>query len=211
MKTTAPLSPKGETNRSVPAPSPAPGNRGGCSIPVVLLGALLACLTTAMITLVVLILVGRTNPEILERMGILSMESITDKFPKCPDCNIDLSKQSVYPLVHALEQTLHIEGDIDRKEVMDMMKAKRHKIRECYAPELEKDHELKGEFGLQFTVFQTGKVEAAVELNTAFPNKKVKRCLLQEVKRWNFKKKITSQAVIRFDILMVPVASGSAF
>lgn len=112
-------------------------------------------------------------------------------------------------VLYPLDQTLRIEGPVSKKEVAEQLLARRFELRKCYQKALRKDPGLKGEMSLQFTVAgSNGKVTAAVERHTDFPDEDVRDCILDEIKSWNFSDGRDSQSVVKFDILMLSMSQA---
>jgi hypothetical protein len=132
--------------------------------------------------------------------------------PATDDTAAPAQKQQPSPedaVLYPLDQTLRIEGPLPQKEVTEQLLAKRFKLRKCYQNALEKDPDLKGEMSLQFTVAgSNGKVTAAVERHTNFPDEDVRDCILDEIKSWTFSENLESQSVVKFDILMLSMSQA---
>jgi hypothetical protein len=82
-------------------------------------------------------------------------------------------------------------------------------MRECYQSGLNKDPSLKGEMSVQFTVSgDTGKVIAALERSTDIGNAAVRDCILNNIRGWQLASTRKGDSVVRFDFLLLPLASA---
>lgn len=114
-----------------------------------------------------------------------------------------------YGLLYPIEETLRIQGKLPPESVTAMVKDKRYSMRECYQKGLDKDPTLKGEMSVQFTVSgDTGKVIAALERNTDIGNQAVRDCILNNIKGWTLAATRQGDSVVRFDMLLIPLASA---
>ncbi len=114
-----------------------------------------------------------------------------------------------YGLLYPIEETLRIQGKLPPESVTGMVKDKRYSMRECYQAGLNKDPSLKGEMSVQFTVSgDTGKVIAALERSTDIGNAAVRDCILNNIRGWQLAATRKGDSVVRFDFLLLPLASA---
>lgn len=114
-----------------------------------------------------------------------------------------------YGLLYPIEETLRIQGKLPPESVTGMVKDKRYAMRECYQAGLNKDPSLKGEMSVQFTVSgDTGKVIAALERSTDIGNAAVRDCILNNIRGWQLASTRKGDSVVRFDFLLLPLASA---
>lgn len=181
----------------------------GCSVVVVVMVAILM--------LVVGIAIGggglyfwfAQSPDSLMPADSPTVAEPTEPTEPTPKQDTKKTVSAEDAVLYPLDQTLRIEGPLDEKEVQEQLLAKRFKLRKCYQDELEKNPDLKGEMSLQFTVAgSNGKVTAAVERHTDFPDTGVRDCILDELKSWTFSGKQKSQSVVKFDILMLSMSQA---
>lgn len=190
----------------------APSQKKGCSGVIVFMIASLALVVGIIAGAGVIVVAMQSDPTIAENLGVtlpevevatpVAQPAASDDGPAVaapPDAN--------YALLIPVEESLRIEGDLDKEKVARAVKENRYDMRRCYQEGMEIDPNLKGEMGVQFTVSQSGKVLAAVERHTEIGSKDVKKCILDEVKTWEFDGKYGALSVVKIDLLMVPVAS----
>lgn len=116
-----------------------------------------------------------------------------------------------YAVLIPIEQTLRVEGPLSVAAVRDEILASRFELRKCYQAGIDDNPDLKGELSLQFTVAgSNGKVTAAVERHTEFPDPPVRDCIIDHIKTWSFPGKQPSQSVVKFDILMLSMSAAEA-
>lgn len=126
-----------------------------------------------------------------------------------PDVAAKAAAMPDYGLLYPIEETLRIQGKLPTESVTGLVKDKRYSMRECYQKGLDKDPTLKGEMSVQFTVSgDTGKVIAALERNTDIGNQAVRDCILNNIKTWQLAATRQGDSVVRFDMLLIPLASA---
>lgn len=197
------------TTQQVAAPSP----KKGCSGAIVFMIASLALVIGIIAGAGVIILAMQSDPSIAENLGVTSPAPAAPKgeaVADSPTAEAPAADKTSYALLIPVVESLRIEGDLDEEKVGLAIKENRYDMRECYQKGVEKDPELKGEMGVQFTVSQSGKVLAAVERHTDIGSDSVKKCILDEVKTWEFKGKYKQMSVVKIDLMMVPVTSQAA-
>lgn len=145
--------------------------------------------------------------------GDASAPSECPECEECPPCEESSGggeSPGVYALVYPIEQTLRIEGKLDKEILREYVIKHRYKLQECYQEVLEKDPGVKGEVSLQFTLTSDGKVLAAVARQSTIESKALKACVLKEIKAWKLPKdKVkSSQAVVKFDVLFTPIGGS---
>ncbi len=139
------------------------------------------------------------------------VEKVVEK--ECPPCEKAAqsgAQASAYALVYPIEETLRIEGEIDKTALREYVIKHRSELQKCYKEALEKDPTTKGEATLQFTISKKGKIIAAVTRQDTVNNEGLKSCMLDKVKKWNLKgAKIKSDmVVIKLDILFAPLGAA---
>lgn len=101
-----------------------------------------------------------------------------------------------------------VEGKLDENEARKRVSAKRLSLRECYAPLLKADKNVRGELEAQFTVSSgTGKIIAAVVRESTLDDKTLQRCVTDKLKEIRFEpyKDTTKESVVRLSAVMVGV------
>lgn len=200
------------------AMQPAPQG-GGCGPLVVFM--------IATLTLVLGILLGvgglfgflKSDANNINSLGIEPIETISAPVveqvveKECPPCEKaagGVAPTSAYALVYPIEETLRIEGEINKDALREYVIKHRSELQQCYKTALEKDPTTKGEATLQFTISKQGKIIAAVTRQDTVNNEELKECMLSKVKKWNFKEaKIKSDmVVIKLDILFAPLGAA---
>ena len=207
---------------STSAMQPAPQGGGGCGPIVVFM--------IATLTFVLGLLLGvggifgflKSDPNNVSSLGLPPAEcnevKVVEKQTDCPACEEKVcptsptspAGSSTYALVYPIEETLRIEGKIDRDALREYVIKRRIELQQCYQKTLDKDSSVKGEATLQFTISNKGNILAAVTRQDTVSNEELKSCLLDTVKSWNFKEaKIGSKTVvIKLDILFTPIGAG---
>ncbi len=124
---------------------------------------------------------------------------------------VDPAEDDVYAMAFPIEETLHIQGEIDENAVRTRLSRDRFAFRDCYIEELERSPETRGELSLQFTVASNGEVVAAVSRANYTGSDRLSRCVLGQIREWTFPAPETGRvAVVRFDVLFLPFrAEGS--
>ncbi len=200
------------------AMQPAPQG-GGCGPVVVFMIATLTFVLGLLIGVGGLFGFLKTDPSNLSTLGVEvpKAEVITKTVEKeCPPCEAAKANSpannspSTYALVYPIEETLRIEGKIDRGLLKEYVIKRRLELQQCYQNALDKDPTVKGEATLQFTISNKGNIIAAVTRQDTVKNDELKSCLVDTVKKWNFKEaKIKSKTVvIKLDILFTPIGAG---
>lgn len=176
----------------------------GCSAIVVFMIATVALLVGAGVGAGAIYFWAQSSPE---SFGIEAQASEQTAANADPAKTGATGKEERYALLYPIEESLRIEGSLPPKSVTDKVKDKRYPMRKCYQDALEKDSSLKGEVSLQFTVSgDTGRVVAAVERHTDIGNEALKKCILDEVKTWELAKTSKGDSVVKFDLLLIPIA-----
>ena len=210
---------------STSAMQPAPQGGGGCGPIVVFM--------IATLTFVLGLLLGvggifgflKADPNNVSSLGLPDAKCVSENVAveKTQDCPVCEQKEcptpsptaaaggaGTYALVYPIEETLRIEGKIDRNALREYVIKRRLELQQCYQKTLDKDPGVKGEATLQFTISKKGNILAAVTRQDTVKNEELKSCLLDTVKSWNFKEaKIESKTVvIKLDILFTPIGAG---
>ena len=144
---------------------------------------------------------------------VMRVERVEEVERECPPCEASAaatSASSAYALVYPIEETLRVEGEIDREAMREYVIKRRSSLQQCYKRALEKDPTTKGEATLQFSIAKSGKIIAAVTRQDTVDNEELKACMLDEVKRWDFKnaKPQSDLVVVKLDVLFVPLGAG---
>lgn len=155
-----------------------------------------------------------SQDDALERLGLAqpTPEEPTDPAEE-PEEATPTVAQDVYPLAYPIQETLRIQGDIDRQMVVEKVADERFDLAACYKKEIEKNPETKGEMSLQITVaHRSGDVMAAVARENMTESKSLEKCVLKELKSWSFDadKVENGLAVVRFDALFIPLTNENA-
>lgn len=113
--------------------------------------------------------------------------------------------QGQYPVV--LVGNIKVtEGKVNEEEARRRVSNKRISLRECYAPVLEKDSNMRGEMDVQFTVSaQTGKIIAAIVRESTLKNKDLEACVTGKLQDLRFDPFEGKEAIVRFNLVMVGV------
>jgi hypothetical protein len=142
-----------------------------------------------------------TNPETfgIEAAG----EEVT-----CAPCAEATSAPNVYGLVYPVEQSLIIEGDLDREVLRQHVIKNRLKLQKCYQDRLNADASIKGEMQIQFTLAATGAVVAKVVRVDTTEDAPLKSCVLDIIGEWRFEKKVSKQTVVKVDVIFAPLGGA---
>ena len=176
----------------------------GCSTIVVVLASAFAFVVGALGGAAALFFVVQDDPSIV---GIEPTVTVVEK-PATVETK-PVGQTPDYGLLYPIEETLRIQGKLPPESVTNMVKDNRYSLRECYQSGLDKDPSLKGEISVQFTVSgDTGRVIAALERNTDIGNKVVRDCIINNIKGWQLASTKAGDSVVRFDMLLIPLASA---
>jgi len=189
--------------------SPQKKSKSGCGVGAVIMVAALMFVVGLIAGAAGAIGYFIVNPDSLGALGVdlpqkvVVKEHVVTKTEKAASAD--------YALLYPIEESLQIEGPVPKSAVTKQVKDKRYALRKCYQEGLDRTHNLKGEMGVQFTINgSTGKVVAAVERHTNFPDGKVKSCIIHHIKNWKFPGKKDRISVVKFDMLLIPIGSGDA-
>jgi hypothetical protein len=155
-----------------------------------------------------------SQDDALERLGLT--KAIPEKPQPAPaeaEDSPDDPGDQVYPLAYPIQETLRIQGDIDKQMVIDKVANERFDLAACYKEEIADNPKTKGEMSLQITVaHRSGKVMAAVARENMTGSDSLEKCILDEMKSWSFdaEKVDNGLAVVRFDALFIPLTSENA-
>jgi hypothetical protein len=187
-----------------------PTQKKGCSTIVVLMIASLSLVVGVLAGAAFIIVFMQFDPSIATNLGI----ELEAEVPATPIEVIEepeaAAAKADYALLYPIEESLRVEGELDPEKVKRQVKESRYQMRQCYQDGMNKDPDLKGEMGLQFTVSQSGKVLAALERHTDFASEDVKKCIVKEIRSWSFPGKYKALSVVKFDVLMIPISSAAA-
>lgn len=188
------------TTASHPAPQGS-----GCSPIIAVMGALLAFVVGGIAGGGALYGYFSTKP--VESTGPTSVEPA-----ECPPCEQATGAASTYALVYPIEETLQIEGNLEKDVLRERVIKNRFKLQKCYQGELDADASVKGEMSLQLSISaSTGDVAVAVPRQNTTGSKALAKCVLDEMKSWNFKEDVSGKSliVVKFDVLFTPIGSGA--
>lgn len=183
----------------------------GCSLVVVAMLTILSCIVGIIAGMGGFYAYLQSSPQGVKNLGLVAS---TPKMEprKCPDCDAvknSASSHSTYAFVYPIEETLRIEGKLDKNVLRGFFIKERSKFQQCYQKQLDLDPTTKGEVSLQFTVSSKGNVNVAVVRQDTTNNAMLKDCVLNTLKKWNFANKVKSDlAVVKIDILFVPLGSN---
>lgn len=188
----------------------------GCGIVVAMVGILALVVLLALGGAAYWLYSTEDSPEWLEGMPTMpgdpvAVEPPTEEPPvaePATDGPPPSKDGSDYAVLLPLEQTIRVDGPLPKAQVDGKILARRHELRKCYQSALENNADLNGEMSIQFTVAASnGKVTAAVERFTKFTDASAKKCILDEIRSWQFSPQ-KSQSVVKFDVLMLsPMAT----
>ncbi len=111
----------------------------------------------------------------------------------------------VYGLVYPVEQSLIIEGDLDREVLRQHVVKNRLTLQKCYQERLASNPSLKGEMQIQFTISANGSIAAKVARVDTTEDQGLKTCVLDIIGSWNFKEKVTRMTVVKVDVIFAPL------
>jgi hypothetical protein len=154
-----------------------------------------------------------SKDDALERLGLAEAVTEAPEQPAAESQPEPSAAEDVYPLAYPIQETLRIQGDIDKQMIVDKVADERFDLAACYKKEIEKNPKTKGEMSLQMTVaHRSGKVMAAVARENMTGSKSLEACILKEMKGWTFDadKIDNGLAVVRFDALFIPLTSENA-
>ncbi len=126
----------------------------------------------------------------------------------CAEAANGPSAPSVYGLVYPVEQSLIIEGDLDREVLRQHVIKNRLKLQKCYQDRLNEDASIKGEMQIQFTLAASGGVVAKVVRVDTTEDAQLKSCVLDNIGEWSFAKKVTKQTVVKVDVIFAPLGGA---
>ena len=155
-----------------------------------------------------------SKEDALTRLGLSEPPAVVEPAEeKTTTVSQEEKEEKVYPLAYPIQETLRIQGDIDRQMVVEKVADERFDLAKCYEKEIESNPNTKGEMSLQLTVaHRSGKAMAAVARENMTGSDTLERCILDEMKTWRFDadKVQNGLAVIRFDALFLPLTSENA-
>ena len=189
----------------------APPQKSGCGPVAVFAVATLAFVVGIFAGVGVLAFMLSSNPDVATSIGVelptkeIEVEKIVEKTVE----NGKSDGGSDYALVYPVEESLRIEGPIEKKEVVGVITDKRYNLRTCYVKGKEKDPQLKGEMFLQFTIAKgSGKVQSAIDREATFDSDLVRNCIIDEVKSWRFSGNQKAITTVKVDLLLLPISGA---
>ncbi len=207
----------------IPAPQPAP--RGGCSVITALFIAALTALIGLVAGLGALYGYLKFEPDSLHRLGLIGEREVIatrdapapaasappapSACPACPACPAQAAAPSGYALVYPIEETLRVEGQLNRDAVRELMLQRRFELQQCYQQVLDKDPTARGEIAMQFTIANNGRVIAAVARQNTLNHKPLEACIFNKIRAWTFKDHVKSKlAVVKIDVLFTSLTGA---
>ena len=192
---------------------PQDSGSSGCSIVVVAIITALSGVLGFIAGAGVLYGYIHSQDDALDRLGLAKPAPEQPETADQDDSKPETPGEQVYPLAYPIQETLRIQGDIDKQTVIDKVADERFDLAACYKKEIAKNPEVKGEMSLQITVaHRSGKVMAAVARENMTGSDSLEKCILKEMKTWSFDpdKVHNGLAVVRFDALFIPLTSENA-
>ena len=199
------------------AATQAPPAKKGCSTIVVLMIATLTFVLGLLAGAGALFGYLKANEKAVSNLGLAASAEPTEcppppECPTCPECETAAAgaKPSTYALVYPIEQTLRIEGKLDKVVLREHVIKQRYALQKCYQKALAEDPSIKGEISLQFTISNGGEVIAAVSRQDTVKNEPLKKCVIDKMKSWEFPEdEVKSKlAVVKFDVLFTPIGGS---
>ena len=187
-----------------------PNGNGGTSLLVVAMLASLAFVVGTLIGVGALLGYLKADASNPETFGIETAggEAAGGEAAECEPCASAGNTPSVYGLVYPVEQSLIIEGDLDREVLRQHVIKNRLKLQKCYQDRLDADPSIKGEMQIQFTLAATGSVVAKIVRVDTTEDAELKSCVMDVIGSWSFSKKVSKQTVVKVDVIFAPLGSG---
>lgn len=118
-----------------------------------------------------------------------------------------------YALVYPIEETIRIQGEVDRALVHEQIVNHRLDLQQCFQEALAGGDQIKGEMSLQFTVDgSNGETVAAIARQNTTGSASMERCVVKTMRGWSFDQKAMPKGltVVRFDALFLPITGQNA-